>query len=74
MDNHEFFFLKFIGLFKICGFNLKPQNKKRFLPYFFTKQGVAMLANILKTPVADTISMKIKKLNSLKYKFKIDYI
>ncbi len=33
-----------------------------------------MLATILKTPVADTISMKIKKLNSLKYKFKIDYI
>ena len=25
-----------------------------------------MLATILKTPVADTISMKIKKLNSLK--------
>mgnify|MGYP004669532863 FL=1 len=33
-----------------------------------------MLATILKTPVADTISMKIKKLNSLKYKFKTDYI
>ena len=33
-----------------------------------------MIATILKTPVADTISMKIKKLNSLKYKFKIDYI
>ena len=26
-----------------------------------------MLATILKTPVADTISMKIKKLNSLKW-------
>ena len=48
--------------------------KKDFYHIFFTKQGVAMLATILKTPVADTISMKIKKLNSLKYKFKIDYI
>ncbi len=43
----------------ICGPNLGPQNKKRFLPYVFTEQGFAMLATVLKTPVADSISMKI---------------
>ena len=43
----------------ICGPKLGPQNKKRFLPYVFTEQGVAMLATVLKTPVADSISMKI---------------
>lgn len=43
----------------ICGPNLGPQNKKRFLPYVFTEQGVAMLATVLKTSVADSISMKI---------------
>ena len=29
------------------------------MPYAFTEQGVAMLATILKTPVADIVSMKI---------------
>ena len=43
----------------LCGPKLGPQNKKRFLPYVFTEQGVAMLATVLKTPVADSISMKI---------------
>ena len=43
----------------VCGPKLGPQNKKRFLPYVFTEQGVAMLATVLKTPVADSISMKI---------------
>ena len=44
----------------ICGHNLGPQvNKIRTMPYAFTEQGVAMLATILKTPVADIVSMKI---------------
>jgi hypothetical protein len=44
----------------ICGPNLGPQvNKIRTMPYAFTEQGVAMLATILKTPVADIVSMKI---------------
>ena len=34
-------------------------NKIRTMPYAFTEQGVAMLATILKTPVADIVSMKI---------------
>ena len=29
------------------------------MPYVFTEQGVAMLATVLKTPVADAVSMKI---------------
>ncbi len=45
---------------KICGPNLGPQkNKVRTLPYVFTEQGVAMLATILRTPVADIMSMQI---------------
>ena len=37
----------------ICGPNMGPQvNKIRTMPYAFTEQGVAMLATILKTPVA----------------------
>ena len=44
----------------ICGPNLGPQvNKIRTMLYAFTEQGVAMLATILKTPVADIVSMKI---------------
>ena len=44
----------------ICGPNMWPQvNKIRTMPYAFTEQGVAMLATILKTPVADIVSMKI---------------
>ena len=44
----------------ICGPNMGPQvNKIRTMPYAFTEQGVAMLATILKTPVADIVSMKI---------------
>lgn len=44
----------------ICGPNLGPQKSKtRTLPYAFTEQGVAMLATILHTSVADIISMKI---------------
>lgn len=44
----------------ICGPNLGPQaSKSRTLPHAFTEQGVAMLATILHTKVADEISMKI---------------
>ena len=44
----------------ICGPNMGPQvNKIRTMTYAFTEQGVAMLATILKTPVADIVSMKI---------------
>lgn len=44
----------------ICGPKLGPQKSKtRTLPYAFTKQGVAMLATILRTSVADIVSMKI---------------
>ena len=34
-------------------------NMSRTLPYVFTEEGVAMLATILKTPVAEEISIKI---------------
>ena len=44
----------------ICGPNMGPQvNKIRTMPYAFTEQGVAMLATILKTPVADIVSIRI---------------
>ena len=44
----------------ICGPKLGPQKSKtRTLPYAFTEQGVAMLATILRTSVADIVSMKI---------------
>ena len=48
--------------------NLKFQNGTsslnnyggvRKMPYVFTEQGVAMLATVLKTPVADAVSMRI---------------
>ena len=32
---------------------------RRYMPYAFTEQGVAMLATVLKTPVAEEISLKI---------------
>ena len=37
----------------------KRNNMSRALPYVFTEQGVAMLATILRTPVAEEISIKI---------------
>ena len=47
---------------KICGFNLKLQNNKiRSLPYVFTEQGVAMLATVIKTDVAATVSIDIMR-------------
>ena len=39
--------------------NLNNYGGVRKLPYAFTEQGVAMLATILRTQVADIISMKI---------------
>ena len=47
---------------KICGFNLKLQNNKiRSLPYVFTEQGVAMLATVIRTDVAATVSIDIMR-------------
>ena len=37
----------------------KENNMSRTLPYVFTEQGVAMLAAILRTPVAEEISIQI---------------
>ena len=37
----------------------KRNNMSRTLPYVFTEQGVAMLATVLRTPVAEEISIKI---------------
>lgn len=37
----------------------KRNNMSRTLPYVFTEQGVAMLATILRTAVAEEISIKI---------------
>lgn len=37
----------------------KEKNMSRTLPYAFTEQGVAMLAAILRTPVAEEISIQI---------------
>ena len=39
--------------------SLNAYGGVRKMPYAFTEQGVAMLATILKTPVADIVSMKI---------------
>lgn len=47
---------------QICGFNLKLQNNKiRSLPYVFTEQGVAMLATVIRTDVAATVSIDIMR-------------
>lgn len=45
-----------------CGHKLGPQNsisKIRSFPYAFTEQGVAMLATIIRTDVAVSVSIKI---------------
>lgn len=34
-------------------------SMSRSIPYFFTEQGVAMLSSVLRTPVAEEISIKI---------------
>ena len=47
---------------QICGFNLKLQNNKiRSLPYVFTEKGVAMLATVIRTDVAATVSIDIMR-------------
>lgn len=38
---------------------MNGHNKKRFMPRVFTEQGVAMLATILKTPIATQVSIQI---------------
>ncbi len=46
--------------FQIETLNEIKQGKNiKYLPYAFTEQGVAMLATILRTPVAEEISIKI---------------
>lgn len=40
-------------------FQTETTNMTRSLPYVFTEQGVAMLATILRTPVATEVSIKI---------------
>ena len=42
-----------VGTLKGKGHNIK------YLPYAFTEQGVAMLATILRTPVAEVVSIRI---------------
>ena len=50
--------------YKILGFQnetleLKQGKYSKFTPYVFTEEGVAMLATVLKTPVAEQISIRI---------------
>ena len=40
-------------------FQIETTNMSRTLPYAFTEQGVAMLASVLKTKVAEEASVKI---------------
>ena len=40
-------------------FQFETTNMSRTLPYVFTEEGVAMLSAVLKTPVAEQISIKI---------------
>ncbi|MBQ8901544.1 MAG: ORF6N domain-containing protein [Bacilli bacterium] len=40
-------------------FQFETANKNRSLPYAFTEQGVAMLATVLKTELAEEVSIKI---------------
>ena len=40
-------------------FQIETTNMSRTLPYAFTEQGVAMLASVLKTKVAEEVSVKI---------------
>ena len=42
-----------LGTLKGRGHNIK------YLPYVFTEQGVAMLATVLRTPVAEEVSIRI---------------
>ena len=53
LTKEEFFNLRFQSETAI------ENNMSRSLPYAFTEQGVAMLATVLRTPVAEKISIKI---------------
>ena len=53
LTKEEFFNLRFQSETAI------ENNMSRSLPYAFTEQGVAMLATVLRTPVAEEISIKI---------------
>ena len=44
---------------KNTNLELEQGKYSKYYPYVFTEQGVAMLATILKTPVADIISIKV---------------
>ena len=45
------------------------KNMSRVLPYVFTEEGVAMLATILRTPIAEDVSIKIMDTFVSKRKF-----
>ena len=45
--------------FQIETLELEQGKYSKYLPYAFTEQGVAMLATVLRTPVAEEISIKI---------------
>ena len=53
LTKEEFFNLRFQSETAI------ESNMSRSLPYAFTEQGVAMLATVLRTPVAEDVSIKI---------------
>jgi len=54
---------------------LEPGQYSKYLPYVFTEQGVAMLATVIKTPIAEEISIAIMDAFVLmrKYISKNDY-
>lgn len=61
----DFYFRLTDEEYKILRFQFGTSKKemrggRTYLPYVFTEQGVAMLASVLKTPVASKISMKMK--------------
>ena len=45
--------------FEKLRFQIETANMTRTLPYVFTEQGVAMLATILRTKIAEEVSIKI---------------
>ena len=58
LTDEECSFLRFQSETLNINGNKRGQHIK-YLPYVFTEQGVAMLATVLKTPVAEEISLKI---------------
>lgn len=45
--------------FQIETLELEQGKYSKYLPYVFTEQGVAMLATVLRTPVAEEVSIRI---------------